>query len=73
MKRYDDFSRVFNIANQLLKRHAPFAPLLHVDERMEKPSPFSIQDRLSKFSRIMGAKTLEGLYYCRQAVTFKIS
>ena len=26
------FSRVFNIANQLLKRHSPFAPLGHVDE-----------------------------------------
>ena len=43
MKGYDNFSRVFNIANQLLTRHTPFAPLLHVDERMEKPSPFSIK------------------------------
>ena len=32
MKKYDIFSRVFDIVNQLLARHLPFAPLGQVDE-----------------------------------------
>ena len=32
VKKYDIFSRVFDIANQLLTRHSPFAPLGQVDE-----------------------------------------
>ena len=32
VKRYDVFLRVFDIANQLLTRHSPFAPLAQVDE-----------------------------------------
>ena len=27
VKRYDIFSRVFDVANQLLTRHSPFSPL----------------------------------------------
>ena len=40
---------MFDIANQLLTRHSPLAPLGLVDEWTAKPSPFSIQGRLSKF------------------------
>ena len=32
VKKYDVFSPVFDIANQLLTRHSPFAPLGQVDE-----------------------------------------
>ena len=32
VKRYDVFLRVVDIANQLLTRHSPFAPLAQVDE-----------------------------------------
>ena len=32
VKRYDIFLRVFDIANQLLTRHSPFAPIAQVDE-----------------------------------------
>ena len=32
VKEYDIFSRPLDIANQLLTRHSPFAPLLQVDE-----------------------------------------
>ena len=32
VKKYDIFSRVFDIANQLLTRYSPFAPLGQVDE-----------------------------------------
>ena len=32
VKKYDIFSRVFDIANQLLTHHTPFAPLGQVDE-----------------------------------------
>ena len=32
VKKYDIFSRVFDITNQLLTRHSPFAPLGQVDE-----------------------------------------
>ena len=49
VKRYDIFSRVFDIANQLLARHSPFSPLCWVDEWTVKPWPFSIQGRLSEF------------------------
>ena len=50
---------MFDTANQMLTRHSPFAPPGHVDEWTAKPSPFSIQSLLSKFSRIMAAKTLK--------------
>ena len=39
------FSESVYIANQLLTRHSPFAPLGQVDEWTAKPSPFSIQGR----------------------------
>ena len=45
MKKYRTFSRVFDITNQLLTRHSPFAPL-------GQNEPFSIQGRLSEFFRI---------------------
>ena len=32
VKKYRIFSRVFDIANQLLTRHSPFAPLGQVGE-----------------------------------------
>ena len=66
------FFHVFDIANQLLTRHSPFAPLGQVDEWTVKPSRFSIQGRLSKFFRIMAAKTLKNLYRS-QAVTLELS
>ena len=47
---------MFDIANQLLTHHSPFAPLGQVDEWTAKPSPFSIRGCLSEFSRIMAAK-----------------
>ena len=42
---------MYETANQLLTRHPPFAPLgqVQVDERTVKPSPFSIQGRLSDY------------------------
>ena len=40
---------MFDIANQLLKRHSSFAPLRLVDEQTAKPSPFPIQGLLSNF------------------------
>ena len=49
MKKYSIFSRVFDITNQLLTRHAPFAPLGRVDEWAAKPSRFSIQSHLTEF------------------------
>ena len=66
------FSRVFDIANQLLTRHLPFAPLGQVDEWTAKPSPFLIQRRLSESFRIMAAKTPKNPYRL-QTVTFKLS
>ena len=63
VKKYDIVSSVFDIANQLLTIHSPFAPLGQVDEWTVKPSPFSIQGRLSEwFFRIMAAKTLKSPY-----------
>ena len=46
-KKYDIFSRLFDIANRPLTRHSPFAQLRQVDEWTAKPSPFSIHGRLS--------------------------
>ena len=72
------FSRVFDIASQLLTRHSTFVPLGQVDERTAKPSSFSIQGRLSEFFRIMAASTLKHPYrlqkipYRLQTVTFKL-
>ena len=63
---------MFDIASQLLIRHSPFAPLGQVDEWTVKPSPFSIQVCLSKFFRIMAAKTLKNMYRLRTE-TFKLS
>ena len=65
------FSRVFDIASQLLTRHSTFVPLGQVDERTAKPSSFSIQGRLSEFFRIMAASTLKNPYRL-QTVTFKL-
>ena len=55
LEKYRIFSRVFDIVNQLLTRHSPFAPLGQVDEWTAKPSPFSIQGCLSGCVRIMAA------------------
>ena len=57
---------MFDIANQLLTHHSPFAPLGQVDEWTAKPSQFSIHGCLSEFSRIMAAKTLKNSYRYRQ-------
>ena len=57
---------MFDIANQLLTHHSPFAPLGQVDEWTAKPSPFLIRGCLSEFSRIMAAKTLKNSYRYRQ-------
>ena len=65
------FSRVFDIASQLLTRHSTFVPLGQVDERTAKSSSFSIQGRLSEFFRIMAASTLKNPYRL-QTVTFKL-
>ena len=43
------FLRVFDIANQLLARHSPIAPLGQVDEWTAKCSTFSIHGRLWDF------------------------
>ena len=65
------FSRVFDIASQLLTRHSTFVPLGQVDERTAKSSSFSIQGRLSEFFRIMAASTFKNPYRL-QTVTFKL-
>ena len=57
---------MFDIANQLLTHHSPFAPLGQVDEWTAKPSPFLVRGCLSEFSRIMAAKTLINSYRYRQ-------
>ena len=49
VKKYRIIPRVFDIANQLLTRHSPFAPLGRVDEWTAKPSRFSIQSHLTEF------------------------
>ena len=73
VKKYDIFSRVFDIANQLLTRHTPFVPLGQVDERTAKPSPFSIQGRLSEYFRIKSAKKSKYSYRRLQTMTLKLS
>ena len=50
---------MFDIVNQLLSHHSPFAFLGQVDERTAKPSPSSIQGGLSEFFQIMASKTLQ--------------
>ena len=50
---------MFDIVNQLLTHHSPFASLGQVDERTAKPSPSSIQGGLSEFLQIMASKTLQ--------------
>ena len=40
-EKFDTFSNVFDIANQLLTRRSPFAPPGQVDEWTTKPSPLS--------------------------------
>ena len=50
VKKYRIFSRVFDIANQLLTRHSPLAPLGQVDEWTAKLSWFSAQVSLSELS-----------------------
>ena len=64
---------VFDIANQLLTRYTPFAPLGPVDERTAKPSPFSSQGRLSEYFPIMAAGKLKYPYRRLQTVTLKLS
>ena len=59
MKKYDIFSGVFDIVNQLLTRHLPFAPLGQVDELTAKPSLLSIRGCLLEFSLIKASKTLK--------------
>ena len=56
------FFTLFDIANQQLTRHSPFAPLGQVDEWTAKPSPFSIHGCWSEFSRIMIGKLLKNPY-----------
>ena len=63
---------MFNIVNQVLKRHLAFTPLGQVDERTAKPSPFTIQSRLTELLRIMAAETLQNPYRL-QTVTCKLS
>ena len=72
MEKYDIFSRLFDIANQPLTRHSPFAQLRQVDEWTAKPSPFSIHGRLSQFCRIMATKTLKN-HHRLKTVTSKLS
>ena len=48
VKKYDIFSQVFDIANQLT-RPSRLAPFGQVDEWTAKPSSFSIRGRLSNF------------------------
>ena len=48
-KKYDILSRVFDIANQLLTRHSPFASISQVDKRTAKPSLFLIHGCLTEF------------------------
>ena len=50
---------MFDIVNQLLTRHLPFAPLGQVDELTAKPSLLSIRGCLLEFSRIKASKTLK--------------
>ena len=63
-KKYDILSRVFDIANQLLSRHSPFASISQVDERTAKPSLFFIHGCLTEFFyfSIMAIKTLKNPY-----------
>ena len=51
-----------DIANQLLTRHSPLAPLGQVDEWTAKPSRFLNTSCLSELSRIMATKTLKTPY-----------
>ena len=53
------FFTCVDIANQLLTRHPPLAPLGQVDDWTAKPSRFSIQDSLSELSRIVAVKSLK--------------
>ena len=43
VEKYDIFFICVDLANQLLTRHSPLAPLGQVDESTAKPSRFSIQ------------------------------
>ena len=59
VKKYRIFSRVFDIANQLLTRHLPFAPFGQIEGWTAKLSLFSIQDRLSKIFVDYGCQNTE--------------
>ena len=59
---YDNFLHLFNIVNQLCQ----------VNKWMAKRRPFSIQGCLSRFSRIMAAKSTKNSYFLR-TMAFKIS
>ena len=72
---YEKISYFFtcvDIANQLLIRHLPLAPLDQVDKWMAKPSQFSIQVVCLENLQIMAAETLKNMY-CWQTVRFKLS
>ena len=60
-----------DIANQLLTRHSPLAPLGQVDEWTAKPTRFLNTSCLSELSRIMATKTLKTPYRWR-TVRFKL-
>ena len=65
------FFTCVDIANQLLTRHSPLAPLGQFDEWSTKPSRFSILGGLSERSRIVAAKILKNSV-SRQTVRFKL-
>ena len=67
VKKYDIFSRVFDIANQLQTRHSPFAPLGQVDEKQSSWR----QSLHLFFFRTMAVKTLKNPYHLQtEAKTF---
>ena len=75
VKKWDFFSRAFDIVNQRwyvtrLSLHSSFAPLGQVDEWTAKSSPFSIQGHLSEFLGLWRLKQFKIPYRLR-TVTFK--
>ena len=71
MKKYRIFSCVVDIANQLLTRHSPFAPLGRLINEQRSLHHSQSVCRLWEFFRIMAAKTLKNPYNL-QTVTFKL-
>ena len=66
------FFTCVDIANQLLTRHSPLAPLGQVDEWTAKFSRLSIQGSLLELSRIVAAKILTNPYRWK-TVKFELS